>query len=154
MAVDWITLADAKALTGNSALVDADLTTAEAEIFDEIRWHPVFGDDLTEETTEGVTLRADALGRAIAWQATYRKANVAGADDTSGNQVQSERIGDYAVTYGGQSGQGLVSTGGIIANRARKLLKQYGLYNMTGLSKTAARFKYVVANAADVLTDP
>lgn len=151
MAIDWITLANAKALTGDSALVEADLEYAQTEIYDEIRWHPVFGDDLTEETTEGATLQADALGRAIAWQAVYRRENVAGADDTSGNKVQSESIGDYSVSF---SNDGITRTGGIVANRALKLLKQYGLYNMVGLSYNRERYRHVVANAADVLTDP
>lgn len=151
MAIDWITLANAKALTGNSALVEADLEYAQDEVYDEIRWHPIFGEDLTEEDSAGSTLRADALGRAIAWQAIYRKANAAGADDTSGDKIQSEKIGDYSVQYGEQ---GLTRIGGIVANRALKLLRQYGLYNMTGISYGKARYKYVVANAADVLTDP
>lgn len=151
MAVQWISLADAKSLTGNASLVDADLTNAQQEIYDEIRWTPVFGTDLAEETDAGETLRADALGRAIAWQATYRLDNPAGADDTAGKQIQSEGIGDYSRSYGQT---GLVAKGGVIANRALRLLKQYSLYNMTGLSSKHRRYSYVVANAADVLTDP
>lgn len=154
MAIDWITLADAKALTGDSALVEADLEYAQTEIYDEIRWHPTFGTDLTETDSADATLRAEALGRAIAWQATYRRDNAAGADDASGQVVQRERIGAYEVQYGRPSGGGVVTAGGIVANRALKLLRQYGLYNMTGLSRSTPRFGYVVANAADVLTDP
>lgn len=151
MAISWITLADAKALTGDSALVEADLDYAQDEIYDEIRWHPIFGEDLTEKDSADTTLRADALGRAIAWQAAYRRANTAAADDTVGKTIQSESIGDYSVSYGEAA---LTRAGGIVANRAIKLLKQYGLYNMTGISKQSSRYRYVVANAADALTDP
>jgi hypothetical protein len=137
----WITLASAIVATGEQQLTEQLLDSAAVEILDEMRWSPVYG--------SLATLKESALGRAIAWQAAYRVTQAGQADDAEGTRVTSEKIGDYSVSYDGSA-----MTGGLISNRARALLRQYGLYRMSGLSHAGMPLARAVANAADVLSDP
>lgn len=152
--VPWITLTAARALTGNFAITKPKLQAAAQEIYDEMRWTPEYGVDLVTESYSGDLLKATALGRAIAWQASYRQLTSATPSDGQSVLITSESFDIYSVGYGGQSGKSGVRSGGAIAERALKILRQNGLYNMTGISGQHPRYRYLVANAADVLSDP
>lgn len=152
--VPWIDLGVAKALVNDNTLTDADLIFAAQEIYDEMRWTPQHGTDLVTESYSGDLLKADALGRAIAWQASYRQSTTPTPTDGQSVLITSESFDAYAVSYGGQTGKSGIRSGGMIAERALKILRQFGLYNMSGISNSHPRYRYLVANAADVLSDP
>jgi hypothetical protein len=124
--VTWITTAAASDLV-SVTLSDNDLERAAVDVYDEMRWKP----DPTQHLV-GETKRRDALGRAIAWEAAARKTNPrSSSDGDPGSQVVSESLGHYSVTY--QQGKGQSTA--LLSNRALSLLRQYGLYRMTGSSE-------------------
>lgn len=127
--MDWITAEAASELTGTE-LSDRELNAAAVDVYDEMRWTPVLGLDLQLGTREN-TRRVDALGRAIAWQAAYRK-TVDQAALLEGRNLQSESFGgSYSRTYA--AGGGTVK---VVTPRARKLLAENGLIATSGTSST------------------
>lgn len=126
-----MTEAKARTLTGDATLTADDLTNAEAEIREAIGWAPrpdSYSTAVDTDLGEPTDRRVWAFGRAVAWQAAYRQGTAAAAGDGSGVTVQAESIGDHSVTYGKRGAE----SGGRLGSRARRLLAQYGWYELTG----------------------
>lgn len=127
----WITLADAKDLTGDLLLTDDDLNTAAQDLYDYMRWEPVDGEDLVAYTAY-VTKQRTALGRAIAWQASYRRNNPISYDTSAITPlIIKESMGTYSVEYD-KASYPVDNPEGDVADRARKLLTQHGLLRWSG----------------------
>lgn len=121
MAIVWTTLVNAQTVTGNTSITEANLERAQQDVYDEIRWVPVLDEDFDTDS-----VKHDAMGRAIAWQA-LRWVDGPPDADQGGASVTAESIGDYSVSY-----ENAVPKGGMMTNRSRDILKRYGLYRMTG----------------------
>lgn len=126
MAVDWIT-ADAAAVETGLDLSDNELERAAIEVYDLMRWTPAFGVDIAGDSDRDVMQRS-ALGRAIAWQAAYRRTNDPLAD-LGGRELSSVSVGSYSESY--KDGSGSVP---LYAKRTRSLLAAAGLLGLTGSS--------------------
>lgn len=120
----------AQALTGDAGITDPDLEAAEDDL------EELLGYAITEGTgTYDVnpdTFTGTLLGRAVAWQAAYRRATSPGATagTVAGDAMRSENIGDYSYTR--EDGSAVKPDP--VAPRARDLLARSGLLaeRMTG----------------------
>lgn len=118
----------AAALTG-AALVDVDLERAEDEIRDVLGWEP----RPETWTVAGVVGPAGlAFGRAIAWQAAWRKAHPADAGDVDAGKT-SESFPDYSYSRE----RPIAAAGLRLSDRALAILERWGFRRMTGASRTA-----------------
>lgn len=128
-----MTAATATSLTGTTIDDDA-LEAAEDEVREIIGWSPRPSDYSSALDVDGelVDRRVWAMGRAIAWQAAYRTATPASADDQA-VRISSETVGDLAVSY---AGNGAGEAGGTVAPRTRTLLARSGWLARTSSGTT------------------
>lgn len=135
--VEIVNVTQARAITGDETITDADLDAALDDLVEWARWDPC---DNTSRWS-GYSYPTRCLRRAIAFQASFRLKLAAADAGETGRLLASESIGEYSRSFdntGTLSEPGASSTSPTISRRAAQAWNAGGFSNRSGYSSAVA----------------